>query len=93
VFTTVQGRGTIFWQSARTAAQARPGIRVPRRRAAGHTADSLEILVDTRERYPYRFAGKQACTTRARSTAVAAVTARACAMTVWYSAVRSSCIA
>jgi hypothetical protein len=93
VFTTVQGRGTIFWQSARTAAHARPGIRVPRRRAAGHTADSLEILVDTRERYPYRFAGKQACTTRARSTAVAAVTARACAMTVWYSAVRSSCIA
>jgi ERCC4-type nuclease len=37
---------------------------VPRRRAAGHTADSLEILVDTRERYPYRFAGNQACTTR-----------------------------
>jgi ERCC4-type nuclease len=64
VFTTVQGREAIFWQSARTAAHARPGIRVPRRRAAGHTADSLEILVDTRERYPYRFARKQARTTR-----------------------------
>lgn len=64
VFTTVQGREAIFWQSARTAAQARPGIRVPRRRAAGRTADGLEILVDTRERYPYRFAGKQARTTR-----------------------------
>jgi ERCC4 domain len=64
VFTSVQGREAIFWQSARTAAQARPGIRVPRRRAAGHTADGLEILVDTRERYPYRFAGKQARTAR-----------------------------
>ncbi len=65
VFTTVQGgREAIFWQTARTAAQARPGIRVPRRRAAGHDADELEILVDTRERYPYRFAGKQARTTR-----------------------------
>ncbi|HZD03222.1 MAG TPA: hypothetical protein VFA46_24415, partial [Actinomycetes bacterium] len=64
VFTTVQGREAIFWQSARTAAHARPGIRVPRRRAAGHAADDLEILVDTRERYPYRFAGKQARTAR-----------------------------
>ncbi|HZD00702.1 MAG TPA: hypothetical protein VFA46_11110, partial [Actinomycetes bacterium] len=33
-------------------------------RAAGHAADDLEILVDTRERYPYRFAGKQARTAR-----------------------------
>ncbi|HEX6676235.1 MAG TPA: ERCC4 domain-containing protein [Actinomycetes bacterium] len=65
VFTTLQGgREAIFWQTARTAAQARPGIRVPRRRAAGHDADELEILVDTRERYPYRFAGKQARTVR-----------------------------
>jgi hypothetical protein len=64
VFTTIQGREAIFWQSARTAAQARPGIRVPRRRAAGRTAEGLEILVDTRERYPYRFAGKQARATR-----------------------------
>ncbi|HYY80737.1 MAG TPA: ERCC4 domain-containing protein [Actinomycetes bacterium] len=64
VFTVVQGREAIFWQSARTAAQARPGVRVPRRRAAGHHAAELEILVDTRERYPYRFAGKQARTRR-----------------------------
>jgi hypothetical protein len=54
----------VFWQSARTARQARPGIRVPRRRAAGYRGAELEILVDTRERYPYRFAGKQARTTR-----------------------------
>jgi len=64
VFTTVHGREAIFWQSAHTATTARPGVRVPRRRAAGHTAAELEILVDTRERYPYRFAGKQARTIR-----------------------------
>jgi hypothetical protein len=63
VFTRIQGgREGIFWQSARTTRQARPGIRVPRRRAAGLT--ELEILVDTRERYPYRFAHQQATTHR-----------------------------
>ncbi len=65
VFTRLTGgREAIFWQSARTAAKARPGIRVPRRRAAGLAHDELEILVDSRERYPYRFAGKQARTGR-----------------------------
>ena len=65
VFTRTQGgREAIFWQTARTAARARPGVRVPRRRAAGHAADELQILVDTRERYAYRFAGKQARTGR-----------------------------
>jgi hypothetical protein len=63
VFTRIQGgREAIFWQSARTTRQARPGIRVPRRRAAG--LDQLTILVDTRERYPYRFAHQQATTER-----------------------------
>lgn len=62
VFTSVRGREAIFWQSARTAAAARPGVRVPRRRASGHA--ELEILVDTRERYPYRFSGRQARTER-----------------------------
>jgi hypothetical protein len=42
-----------------------PPLTISRRSRAGrpalpHTADSLEILVDTRERCPYRFAGKQA---------------------------------
>jgi hypothetical protein len=65
VFTRLAGgREAIFWQSAHTAARARPGIRVPRRRASGQDAGQLEILVDTRERYPYRFAGKQASTSR-----------------------------
>ena len=49
------GRPMIFWQTARTVRRARPGLRVPARRASG--LDGLTIEVDTRERYPYRFAG------------------------------------
>jgi ERCC4 domain len=63
VFTHLHdGREAIFWQSPRTTAKARPGIRVPSRRAAGHV--QLVILVDTRERYPYRFSHQQAGTER-----------------------------
>lgn len=59
VFTRIRsGREAIFWQSARTTRGSRPGIRVPSRRASGHT--ELSILVDTREHYPYRFARQQA---------------------------------
>lgn len=58
VFAHHRGRELIFWQTARTAAQARPGIRVPRRRASSLT--ELVITIDTRERYPYRFAQQQA---------------------------------
>jgi hypothetical protein len=50
------GRPMIFWQTATTARRARPGQRVPRSRAAG----ALTIHVDTRERYPYRFAKRGA---------------------------------
>ena len=52
VFPRVRGRQVIFWQSPRTARAARPGVRVPGRRAAG--LERLTILVDTRERYPWR---------------------------------------
>lgn len=63
VFTRIQGgREGIFWQSARTTRHARPGIRVPRRRAA--ELAHLTILVDTRERYPYKFTHQQATTQR-----------------------------
>jgi hypothetical protein len=58
VFTRSRGREVIFWQSPRTARAARPGVRVPGRRAAG--LDGLTILVDTRERYPWRFSRHQA---------------------------------
>ncbi len=58
VFTRLKnGREAIFWQTARTTRKARPGVRVPTRRAAGWPV--LHVLVDSRERYPYRFARQQ----------------------------------
>ncbi len=63
VFTRLRGgREAIFWQSARTAKKARPGVRTPTARASGLT--ELEIVVDTRERYGYRFASQQARTVK-----------------------------
>lgn len=63
VFVTLKdGREAIFWQTPRTTRANRPGVRLPSRRASGW--DVLDIVVDTRERYPYRFAGQQAVTTR-----------------------------
>ncbi|MFL5859259.1 MAG: ERCC4 domain-containing protein [Solirubrobacteraceae bacterium] len=53
VFTQVRGRDAIFWQTQRTAKSANPGARVPRGRALH---EPLPVVVDTRERYPYRFA-------------------------------------
>jgi hypothetical protein len=50
------GRPMIFWQTARTATRARPGQRVPTRKPSG--LDRVAIAVDSRERYPYRFAGR-----------------------------------
>jgi len=50
------GRRMIFWQTARTARRARPGQRAPTRRASG--LSELTIAVDSRERYPYKFAGR-----------------------------------
>lgn len=62
VFTEVRGRPAIFWQTQRTARTANPGARVPRRRAMD---EGFTICVDTRERYPYRFAGRDIGTERA----------------------------
>ncbi|MGE4226684.1 MAG: ERCC4 domain-containing protein [Vicinamibacterales bacterium] len=56
------GRPMIFWQTARTAKNARPGQRVPTRRASDQT--QLTIDVDTRERYPYKFANRPVERTR-----------------------------
>lgn len=53
IFTQVRGRDAIFWQTQRTARSANPGARVPRARAL---RDPVAVIVDTRERYPYRFA-------------------------------------
>lgn len=61
VLTRARGREVIFWQSARTTKQARPGVSVPTARAAGQV---LDILVDSHERYAWTFTQQQATTTR-----------------------------
>jgi hypothetical protein len=62
VFTEVRGRPAIFWQTQKTARAANPGARVPGRRAL---AEGLTIAIDTRERYPFRFAGREVSMERA----------------------------
>lgn len=54
VFTEVRGRPAIFWQTQKAARAANPGARIPRRRVLSQ----LMILVDSRERYPFRFPGR-----------------------------------
>src|SRR6266545_3258406 len=61
VFTEARGRPAIFWQTQKTARAANPGGRIPRRRTLTGT---VRIAVDTRERYPYRFANQGAETLR-----------------------------
>jgi len=60
VFTTARGRDAVFWQSARTRKQARPNVRTPTARAAGLA--QLQIVVDSHERYPWKFTTQQAST-------------------------------
>ncbi len=61
VFTTARGREAVFWQPPRTRKQARPQVALPTARAAG--ISEPEIVVDTHERYAYRFATQQVHTT------------------------------
>jgi hypothetical protein len=60
VFTAHRGRSLILWQTSKAAASARPGVRIPYSPAP----PSLVICVDTRERYPYRFAARGASQVR-----------------------------
>jgi hypothetical protein len=63
VFTTLPtGREGIFWQTRKVVGTARPGARIPTRRISD--VGAITIVVDTRERYPYRFAKQQATTLR-----------------------------
>jgi hypothetical protein len=62
VFTRARGRDVVFWQSPRTRKQARPAVRLPTARAQG--IETLEIVVDAHERYPYAFAAQQVRTVR-----------------------------
>lgn len=60
MFTTACARDAVFWQSPRTRKQARPNVRTPTARAQG--LEELQILVDTHERYAYRFGTQQTTT-------------------------------
>ncbi len=62
VFTTARGRDAVFWQSPRTRKQARPNISTPSARAVGIA--ELEIIIDTREQYAYRFPTQQVATVK-----------------------------
>lgn len=62
VLTVARGREMIFWQSARTAKQARPRVALPTARAHGYV---LDIVVDVHERYAYGFTHQQATTRKA----------------------------
>ena len=53
VWTTKQGRPLVFWRSERSMRATRPGIRAPTARGLD---GPLEVVVDLRERYPWRFA-------------------------------------
>lgn len=62
VYTTARGRQMVFWQSPKTRKQSKPRVTLPTARAAG-VAD-LRVVVDSHERYPYRFPGQQVTTER-----------------------------
>lgn len=59
VLTRARGQEMVFWQSRRTAKQARPNVVTPKARAHGLV---LHIIVDSRERYAYKFSAQQATT-------------------------------
>lgn len=61
VLTLARGREMVFWQSRKVAKQARPNVTVPKARAHGLVP---EIIVDTRERYAYKFSAQQATTVK-----------------------------
>lgn len=54
------GRQAIFWQTSRTTKQARPAATISHARAQG--LDELEIVVDSHERYAWKFSEQQATT-------------------------------
>lgn len=62
VFTIARGRDMVFWQSPRTRKQARPNVRTPAARAQGIA--ELQVVIDSRERYAYRFPTQQVATVK-----------------------------
>jgi hypothetical protein len=75
VLARAKGRQVIFWQTPRTAKQSRPNVRIPTARPRDLETNEyavpteLEILVDSYERYAWRFSRQQA-TTRKKALAV-----------------------
>lgn len=63
VWTKKGERTLVFWRSEATMQRARPGIRVPLARAFD---ERLTVAVDLGERYPWRFAGREATLERRR---------------------------
>jgi hypothetical protein len=63
VWTKKGGRTLIFWRSPASMARARPGTRVPLARSF---RESLRVAVDVRERYPWRFSGRNVTVERRR---------------------------
>lgn len=61
VWTRARGRPVVFWRSPASMGAARPGVRVPQARGL---EGALEIAVDAKERYPWRFSGKGATLVR-----------------------------
>lgn len=60
VFTQARGRPAVWWQTQKTVQTANPGARVPRGRGAGQ----FTVAVDSREKYGWRFAGRELTTER-----------------------------
>lgn len=61
ITTLAGGREGIFWQTATTTRKTRPGMRLPTKRSV---VGVMEIVVDTRERYAWKFEHQQATTTK-----------------------------
>lgn len=61
VITRARGREMIFWQTARTSKQARP-VTTPTARASG--IDELEVVVDSHERYAWKFSDQHVRTVK-----------------------------
>lgn len=62
MFTNARGSEAVFWQSPRTRKQGRLNVSTPTARAADIV--DLQIIVDSPERYAYRFADQHVRTTK-----------------------------
>lgn len=58
-----QGKRLVFWRSERSMRASRPGVRTPQARGLD---GPMEVVVDTRERYPWRFANNPVTVERRR---------------------------